>query len=96
MPTYQYECDHCGYKFDILQGITESKLKKCPECHKETLQRLIGTGSGLILKGAGFYANDYQKKPCGNSQGSCPVKESCPEVSPKGGCGCSNNCGHQH
>ncbi len=39
-------------------------LKKCPECKKLKLKRLIGAGSGVIFKGAGFYCNDYkQLKP---------------------------------
>ena len=95
MPTYQYECDHCGHQFDILQGITEPRLKQCPKCQKETLHRLIGTGSGLIFKGNGFYATDYKKKPCGESQATCPAKESCAETGPSNGCGCGGgSCVH--
>lgn len=36
-------------------------LKKCPECHKLKLVRLIGTGSALLFKGNGFYETDYNK-----------------------------------
>lgn len=38
--------------------------RKCPECKKFKLCRLIGAGSGIIFKGSGFYVNDYaEKKP---------------------------------
>ncbi len=39
--------------------MTEAHLKKCPKCRKDTLKRKIGTGAGIIFKGAGFYCNDY-------------------------------------
>ena len=62
MPTYQYECAQCGHSFQILQSIKDKKLQKCPSCSKLKLQRLIGTGAGLIFKGTGFYETDYKKK----------------------------------
>ena len=62
MPTYQYECDACGYSFDFLQSMLDKKLKKCPACNKHKLHRLIGAGSGIIFKGSGFYETDYKKK----------------------------------
>jgi len=36
-------------------------LKECPKC-KGTLKRIIGTGSGPIFKGSGFYQTDYKGK----------------------------------
>jgi putative FmdB family regulatory protein len=62
MPTYEYECDACGHSFEILQSMLEKKLKKCPECNKNRLHRLIGAGTGIIFKGSGFYETDYKKK----------------------------------
>ncbi|MEO8448107.1 MAG: zinc ribbon domain-containing protein [bacterium] len=63
MPTYEYKCDDCGHQFDALQSMKDEKLTKCPNCGKETLRRLIGTGGGLIFKGSGFYLTDYKNKP---------------------------------
>ena len=60
MPTYEYECESCGYRFEKFQSITAKPLKKCPKCGKK-LKRLIGEGSGIIFKGSGFYATDYKK-----------------------------------
>ena len=67
MPTYEYKCNNCGHTFDVLQTMKEEKLKKCPECGKDTLQRLIGSGAGLIFKGSGFYLTDYAKKDSSSS-----------------------------
>ena len=62
MPTYDYKCDACGHTFEQFQSITASPLKKCPDCGKSKLKRLMGTGAGLIFKGAGFYQTDYRSE----------------------------------
>jgi len=37
-------------------------LRKCDECGKNSLRRLIGSGAGVIFKGSGFYETDYRSK----------------------------------
>ena len=60
MPTYDYLCDGCGHRFEEFQSMTAKALRKCPECGKNALQRLIGAGAGVIFKGSGFYETDYR------------------------------------
>jgi len=60
MPTYEYQCDACGTKFEKFQSITAPPIKKCPKCGKNKVRRLISTGAGLIFKGSGFYITDYR------------------------------------
>ena len=60
MPTYDYLCASCGYRFEKFESITSKPAKKCPECRKMKLNRLIGTGAGVIFKGSGFYETDYR------------------------------------
>ena len=62
MPTYEYICGNCGYEFEQFQSITARPLRKCPECGKANLKRLIGCGSGVIFKGPGFYETDYRSE----------------------------------
>ena len=62
MPTYDYKCNSCQHRFEILQSMNDEILKLCPKCKKNDLERLIGAGSGLIFKGSGFYITDYVKK----------------------------------
>jgi putative FmdB family regulatory protein len=62
MPTYEYICGNCGYEFEQFQSITARPLRKCPECGKANLKRLIGCGSGVIFKGSGFYETDYRSE----------------------------------
>ena len=60
MPTYDYECDACGHEMELFQRISEDPLKKCPECKKNKLRRLFGTGAAIVFKGSGFYETDYR------------------------------------
>jgi putative FmdB family regulatory protein len=60
MPTYDYECQACGHRFERYQTMTAKVMRKCPECGKPRLERLIGTGAGVIFKGSGFYGTDYR------------------------------------
>ncbi len=62
MPTYDYECDACDHKFELFQSITAKHIRKCPECGKLKIKRLIGTGSTIIFKGSGFYQTDYRSE----------------------------------
>ena len=62
MPTYDYRCDKCGHEFEQFQSITSKSLRKCPECGKSALNRLIGTGAAVIFKGSGFYETDYRSE----------------------------------
>jgi putative FmdB family regulatory protein len=60
MPTYDYECDACGNKFEHFQSIKDPVLTKCPKCKKKKLRRLFGTGGAIMFKGSGFYITDYR------------------------------------
>jgi putative FmdB family regulatory protein len=60
MPTYEYACRACGYEFEEYQSITAPVKRKCPKCGKVKLERLIGTGAGILFKGGGFYQTDYR------------------------------------
>lgn len=62
MPTYDYLCQQCEHEFELFQSITSSPSRKCPECGKHGLKRLIGKGAGIIFKGSGFYETDYRSE----------------------------------
>lgn len=59
MPTYDYQCRRCTHRFDIIQSMKAVPLKRCPKCGGR-VDRLIGSGGGLIFKGSGFYITDYK------------------------------------
>jgi len=61
MPTYEYQCQKCRGKHEAFQSITARPLSKCPKCGGR-LKRLLGSGSGFLFKGSGFYITDYRSK----------------------------------
>lgn len=81
MPTYEYECNSCGHRFERFQAITARPVCGCPRC-KRTAKRLISAGVGALFKGSGFYSTDYrsasyrkraaaESKPCGGDAKPC-------------------------
>jgi putative FmdB family regulatory protein len=59
MPVYAYRCESCGIHFERQQSFSEATLKRCPECNKNTLRKVIGP-VGVVFKGSGFYATDHR------------------------------------
>jgi putative FmdB family regulatory protein len=79
MPTYEYRCGSCGYEFEEFQSIKAKPIRKCPQCSKNQVDRLIGCGAGVIFKGSGFYQTDYrsegyQKAAKADSEAAKPKK----------------------
>ena len=52
MPTYEYQCKTCGYKFEKFQHMSEGPLKVCPKCGREVIALASETTFGM------FYDND--------------------------------------
>jgi len=62
MPTYDYRCDACEHQFELFQSISAKPEKKCPQCGRRKLRRLIGPGAAIVFKGSGFYKTDYRSE----------------------------------
>lgn len=61
MPIYEYSCNACGHYLEAFQKMSDVPLQTCPECHKDTLTKLI-SAAGFQLKGTGWYATDFKHK----------------------------------
>jgi putative FmdB family regulatory protein len=59
MPIYEYQCEE-GHGFDVLQKVGDVDIPECRYCQGKTHRVL--SPANFVLKGPGFYANDYQKK----------------------------------
>jgi len=68
MPIYAYRCESCGVHFERQQSFSDAPLKRCPECNKNTLVKVIGP-VGVVFKGSGFYATDH-RSPSGMKSSS--------------------------
>lgn len=53
MPIYEFKCENCNHIFEEFQYMKEEPLKKCPQCQKLTLRKVIYP-VGIIFKGAGW------------------------------------------
>lgn len=62
MPTYDYRCTACAHEFELFQSMRDPVKRKCPECGRSALERLIGTGAAILFKGSGFYETDYRSE----------------------------------
>lgn len=78
MPTYEYECEKCGLKFERMQPISAAPLRQCPECRGK-VRRLISGGAGFIVKGG---------RPGRRPEGNCSL-----ETAGKTCCSRSERCG---
>lgn len=61
MPIYEYECQQCGARHEVLQKISEGLLTECPSCHANALKKLV-SAAGFRLSGSGWYETDFKSK----------------------------------
>jgi putative FmdB family regulatory protein len=59
MPFYEYQCKNCGHTLEAMQKVNDSPLRKCPECGKSQLTRLM-SAPVFRLKGGGWYETDFK------------------------------------
>ena len=60
MPIYEYVCEKCGSRIEIIQRVGDAPPKRCQKCRGK-LQKAISRTS-FQLKGSGWYATDYPGK----------------------------------
>ncbi|MFW6074612.1 MAG: FmdB family zinc ribbon protein [Chloroflexota bacterium] len=53
---YDYQCDDCGYRFEVRQSFHDDPLTSCPKC-TGVVRRVIHP-TGVIFKGSGWYITD--------------------------------------
>src|SRR5215204_3680883 len=67
MPLYEYECEACGHRFEVIRKFSDAPLDRCPKCggpiHK------LQSAPAFHLKGTGWYITDYGRKDSGSSGG---------------------------
>jgi putative FmdB family regulatory protein len=60
MPLYEYECESCGHRFEVIQKFSDPLVDTCPKCGK-TVHKLMSSPA-IQFKGSGWYITDYAKK----------------------------------
>ncbi len=67
MPIYEYVCEKCRKKTEVIQRIGERPLKVCPHCGGKLKKAF--SAPAIQFKGSGFYITDYARAS-GESGGS--------------------------
>ncbi|MEQ1575228.1 MAG: zinc ribbon domain-containing protein [Vicinamibacterales bacterium] len=73
VPLYEYQCDACGKRFDIIQKFSDPPPDACRLCGKGPAHRLMSSPA-IQFKGSGFYITDYAKKNTSEAGGSSAAK----------------------
>ncbi|MEQ1756796.1 MAG: zinc ribbon domain-containing protein [Vicinamibacterales bacterium] len=61
MPLYEYQCDACGQRFEIIQKYADGPPDACRKCGKGPVHRLQSSPA-IQFKGSGWYVTDYAQK----------------------------------
>ena len=57
MALYEYACEKCGERVEIIQRYSDPPYKHCPKCGGD-MRKLISSPA-IQFKGSGFYKTDY-------------------------------------
>jgi putative FmdB family regulatory protein len=72
VPLYEYECDACGRRFEIIEKFSDPPPETCTECGKGPVHRLLSSPA-IQFKGTGFYITDYAQKGKSDSSSTPPA-----------------------
>lgn len=60
MPLYEYQCDACGHRFEVIQKFSDAPVETCPSCGGAV--RKLLSSPAIQFKGTGWYITDYARK----------------------------------
>lgn len=85
MPIYEYQCEDCGRRSEVMQRVSDPPLETCEDC-SGTLRKLL-SAPAFQFKGSGWYVTDYARKSGGESKESQGSKDAGKESSTKSDAG---------
>ena len=59
MPLYEYQCDACAHRFEVIQKFSDAPIDVCPKCGG-AVKKLLSSPA-IQFKGTGWYITDYAK-----------------------------------
>jgi putative FmdB family regulatory protein len=72
MPLYEYRCESCGKKIEVIQKYSDDPLSFCKECGGK-LEKLM-SAPAIRFKGSGWYVNDYASRKSGGEKNTNGTK----------------------
>ncbi len=82
MPIYEYECESCGERFEVVQKFSDPLVTECRICKAPKVRKLLSPAA-FVLKGTGWYATDYASADRKKS-----AEADAPKKAASGGAGC--------
>jgi len=80
MPTYDYECEKCGNRFEVTRSFHEEGGDDCPKCGGKSCQ--LFSPAPIIYKCGGFYVTDTKNKNPSSASGDKPARTESPKAAP--------------
>ena len=75
MPIYEFICEDCNYKEDLIRKISEPTIISCPKCNGQNFIKQV-SAPNFKLKGSGWYETDFKnKKNAKNTKSNNNIKE---------------------
>ena len=60
MPLYEYQCDACANRFEVIQQYKDAPIDVCPKCGG-SVKKLLSSPA-IQFKGSGWYITYYARK----------------------------------
>ena len=68
MPLYEYQCQACGERVEVIQKLSDPPYAHCPKCGGD--MKKLFSAPAIQFKGSGFYKTDYSSSPKSESSSS--------------------------
>jgi putative FmdB family regulatory protein len=72
MPLYEYQCDACAHRFEVIQKFSDPPIETCPKCGGGV--RKLLSSPAIQFKGSGWYITDYARAGKGDSTATAAGK----------------------
>ena len=69
MPLYEYQCEKCAHRFEVIQKFSDGPVEVCPKCGGGPVMKLLSSPA-IQFKGTGWYITDYAKSGSRDSKDS--------------------------
>src|SRR6188508_179869 len=74
MPLYEYQCEKCAHRFEVIQKFSDAPIAVCPKCGGPVVKLL--SSPAIQFKGSGWYITDYAKQGSRDSKDHAPASSS--------------------
>jgi putative FmdB family regulatory protein len=61
MPLYEYQCEACAQRFEVIQKFSDPPAEVCRVCGGGPVKKLLSSPA-IQFKGSGWYITDYARK----------------------------------